>query len=119
MKTLKVGIISKEAYRKRVMDIATGRYTPRRGEPKVWFHSLKSLSEVLSENNIELLRLMAEQHPESISELAELSGRKQSNLSRTLNTMAQYGIVEMKRHNKTVQPIAKALDFNIVYQAMC
>lgn len=117
MKPMKVGIMSREAYQKRVIDIAAGRYKPKRGEPKIWFHSLRSLSEVLNENNVELLRLMSEQQPESIKELAEISGRKQSNLSRTLNTMAQYGIVEMRRHNKTVQPVVKAMDFNISYHA--
>ena len=43
-----------------------------------------------------LLELIATAKPSSITELAELSGREKSNLSRTLKTMAQYGFVELK-----------------------
>jgi predicted transcriptional regulator len=46
--------------------------------------------------------------------LAELSGRRPSNLSRTLNTMAHYGIVEMRRENRQVRPIVKGTEFRIV-----
>lgn len=115
MKPLKVGIMSREAYQKRVIAIASGRYKPKRGEPKIWFHSLKSLSEVLSENNVELLQMMSAQQPQSVSQLAQMSGRSQSNLSRTLNTMAQYGLVEMRKRDKAVQPVARAVNFDIVY----
>jgi predicted transcriptional regulator len=40
--------------------------------------------------------LIAEQKPESISELARLSDRSQSNLTRTLKKMERYGLVKMK-----------------------
>jgi len=50
----------------------------------------------------------------SISTLAEMTGRKPGNLSRTLKTMSNYGVVEMKRENRHVRPIAKATDFRIV-----
>jgi predicted transcriptional regulator len=49
---------------------------PEPGEPKVCFTSVNALAQVLSNENIELLRLMAEQKTETISELAELSGRQ-------------------------------------------
>jgi len=42
--------------------------------------------------------------PESNSSLAEMTGRKPGNLSRTLKTMSNYGIVEMKRENNHVRP---------------
>lgn len=74
---------------------------------------MKSLSEVLSENNVRLLKIIAEKKPASLNELAQLSGRKVSNLSRTLKTMERYGIVELVQRNRTVQPITKATAFNI------
>ena len=55
------------------------------------------MGEVLSDNNIRLLKLINEHHPESLGELARLSGRQTSNLSRTLKTMEKYGIVELKK----------------------
>ena len=93
MKTLKVGIASREAYKKRTLAIAKGEYVPARGEPKIWFESLGTLSQVLSDQNRDLLKLILETSPQSLNELAERSGRATSNLSRTLRTMERYGLV--------------------------
>ena len=49
-----------------------------------------------------------------ISSLAELTGRKTSNLSRTLKTMSNYGFVEMKREKNQVRPVAMATEFRIL-----
>jgi len=38
-----------------------------------------------------------DEHPQSLKELEELTGRSPSNLSRTLKTMAHYGIVELEK----------------------
>jgi len=46
--------------------------------------------------------------------LADITGRKPGNLSRTLKTMSNYGFVEMKRENRRVRPIAKITEFRIV-----
>jgi predicted transcriptional regulator len=51
--------------------------------------------------------------PSSISELASLSGRKQSNLSRTLKTMASYGLVKMEPYQRALKPIVQADSFQI------
>lgn len=105
--------MSQAKYRERTLAIARGEYTPKPGEPKIWFPSMKSLSEVLSDNNRELLHIIRERHPESISELAKMTGRKQSNLSRTLKTMERYGFVALKRQNRAVKPEAKVTRFLI------
>ena len=83
--------------RERMLAIARGDYKPKPGEPRIWFTSMKSLAEVLSDDDRALLRVIAEAKPESISALAEITGRHPSNLSRTLKTMSNYGIVELKR----------------------
>jgi predicted transcriptional regulator len=97
MKTLRVGIASYEAMKARTMAIARGELEVKRGEPKIWFTSIESFARVLSERNRALLRLIAEMQPESLGDLADLSGRAKSNLSRTLKTMEQYGLVRLKR----------------------
>jgi predicted transcriptional regulator len=89
----------REQFQQRLLDIAAGRYKPAKEEPKIWFSSMKSLSEVLSDNNMRLLKMIEENQPETLKELATLSGRKTSNLSRTLKTMERYGIVELYRQN--------------------
>ena len=114
MKAVVIGIMSQERMRERVLAIARGEYKPRPGEPKVWFTSMRSLAEVLSDENRALLQVIQQSKPESISALAELTGRKPGNLSRTLKTMANYGLVEMRREQRHVRPIAKATSFRIM-----
>jgi predicted transcriptional regulator len=114
MKTIVIGIMPQDKIRERIYAIARGKYKPKPSEPKIWFTSMKSLSEVLSDDNRALLRVIREAQPESISSLAEMTGRKPGNLSRTLKTMSNYGIVEMKREKNHVRPIVKGTDFRIV-----
>lgn len=114
-KVMKVGILSRDEYRERTMAIARGAYKPKSGEPKIWFESIQSMAQVLSSENQELLRIIVEQKPESIKELETATGRKSSNLSRTLKLMARYGIVDLTRDNKTVRPVVKATDFLVEF----
>ncbi|MFV2059611.1 MAG: MarR family transcriptional regulator [Gammaproteobacteria bacterium] len=113
MKRIIIGIMSQENIRKRIISIANGTYKPGKNEPKVWFPSMKSVAEVLSDQNRALLKMIAEIQPESLKELADAAGRQTSNLSRTLKTMEHYGFVELKKINKVVKPVAKATEFEI------
>jgi predicted transcriptional regulator len=97
MRTLRVGIASYEQMKARTVAIARGEYKPAAGEPKVWFTSAESFARILSDRNRALLGIIAESTPESLTRLAELSGRKKSNLSRTLKTMERYGFVHLSR----------------------
>ena len=114
MKTIVVGILPQEKIRERLLSIARGEYKPKATEPKIWFTSMRSLAEVLSDDNRALLKVIQQVKPHSIALLADITGRKQGNLSRTLKTMANYGFVEMKRENKFMRSIAKCTDFRIV-----
>ena len=95
MKTLKIGIAGYERMKARTIAIARGAHRPARDDPKVWFTSVESFAKVLSHRNRELLTLIAREEPQSLTELAMLSGRNKSNLSRTLKTMSRYGLVEL------------------------
>ena len=110
---MKIGIISREAYRKRTIAIAKGEYTPRKGEPKVFFESMESVGQVLSGQNQELLRLIRDKKPHSLTDLEALSGRKKPNLSRTLKTLSNYGIVDLIREKGMVRPVVKATEFQV------
>ncbi|WP_192499081.1 hypothetical protein [Skermanella pratensis] len=56
MTTLRIGITSYEQMKARTMAIARGELRPGPDEPKVWFTSMDSLANVLSEGNRTLLR---------------------------------------------------------------
>lgn len=96
MRRIKVGIMPLKEFQAYTRAIVTGKHKRKRGEPKIWFNSMASLAQVLSDQNRELLALIAHEEPASISELAKLSHRSQSNLTRTLKTMEHYGLVKMK-----------------------
>lgn len=114
MKAIVIGILPQEKIRERVLSIARGEYKPKPSDPKIWFTSMRSLAEVLSDENRGLLKVIQETKPQPISLLAELTGRKPSNLSRTLKTMSNYGFVEMRREKNQVRPVAMATEFRIV-----
>lgn len=97
MTTLKVGIADFEEMKARTMRIARGEEKPAPGDPKVWFTSTKSFAQVLSTENRALLRIIAEKAPGSLEELAEITGRAISNLSRTMKTMENYGLVRLEK----------------------
>lgn len=112
-KKIKIGIMSREEYRKRTIAIAKGEYKPKRGEPKIWFESFNSMARILSDENQSLLQMIIEEHPQSLKELEALSGRKSSNLSRTLKTLERFGIVELNKENRTLIPVVKASSFQV------
>ena len=81
-----------------------------KGVPKRWFDSEaaaraamgrevspEAMVKLLSPANLRLLALMATKRPRSVQELADLAGRKQASVSRTLKRLAQAGIVAMTR----------------------
>lgn len=114
MKAIVIGIMPQDKIRDRLLSIARGEYKPKSGDPKIWFNSMRSLAEVLSDENRSLLQVIKDTNPQSITSLAEMTGRKPGNLSRTLKTMSNYGIVEMRRERNHVRPVAMATEFRIV-----
>lgn len=95
MSTLKVGIASAQEMKDRTLAIARGDLRPAPDDPKVWFTSPESFAKVLSNKNRALLKFIAASNPGSLKELAAGTGRASSNLSRTLKTMEQYGLVRL------------------------
>lgn len=87
---------------------------PGQGTPTVWFPSMATMAAVLSEDNQYLLRLIRDKRPKSLTELAELTGRQVPNLSRTLRMMEGYGLVELKKNVREIEPIALATSFKIL-----
>jgi len=114
-KVLKIGILSREEYKKRTIAIVRGEYKPKKDEPKIWFESINSMAQILSSENQKLLKVISEKKPTSLKELENATGRKSSNLSRTLKTMSRYGIVDLVKHDKSIKPVVKATDFEVEF----
>ena len=114
MKPIVIGVMPQDQIRARMIAIAKGEYKPKPGEPKIWFTSMKSVAEVLSDENRALLKVIRETRPDSMAGLARSTGRQPSNLSRTLKTMSRYGLVELQREKTQVRPVVKARAFQIL-----
>jgi len=93
-KIVKVGVISRDAYQKRTIAIAKGEYKPGKNEPKIWFESLRSMSQVLGNENQELLRII---------------------IARTLKTLERYGIVDLTQEKNRLVPKVRATDFKVEF----
>ena len=118
MKTITIGILPQAQIRAHMLAIAKGDLKPKAGDPRIWFTSMRSLAEVLSDENRALLKVISDTQPDSIAALAAATGRSPGNLSRTLKTMSNYGLVEMQAVNlRQVRPVAKATEFRILTSA--
>lgn len=65
MKAIVVGILPQELIRERMLAIARGEFKPKPTEPKIWFTSMRSLAEALSDENRALLKVIQEAKPRS------------------------------------------------------
>lgn len=110
----RIGVMSEAMIRERMISIVKGEYKPASDEPKVWFTSLNAVSQLLCEENRELLKLVKNERPETITELSELTGRKKSNLSNTLRSLAEKGFVNLEKKGRIVTPVAIYTDFEII-----
>lgn len=112
-KIIKVGIMDYKQFQRYTMAIACGDHKPKKNEPRIWFESIEACMQILSTRNIELLKLIDQQKPESIEELARLSGRAKSNLSRTLNTFQRHKLIDFIEEKRRKKPVALATKFDI------
>ncbi|WP_234829449.1 DNA (cytosine-5-)-methyltransferase, partial [Pseudomonas coronafaciens] len=92
-----------------------GANIPASMSVNVWFDSIKSAASVLSEENQKLLRIIASAKPSTVTELAALSGRAISNLSRTIKTFEKHGLIE----TNYVGVKLKALSLFDTFQIIC
>jgi len=98
-KTLYIGIAPRSYLKARTIAIARGE-RPLPDEPKHWVSSVEALGRILSAKNMLLLEMIRNSKPDSLAELASLSGRKSSNLSRTLKEMEKIGVIEFEKLSK-------------------
>jgi len=79
------------------------------------FDSVEALLRLLTPQNRELLAIIRDKKPQSIAELAELTGRAQPNLTRTLGKLVAIGFVRLKNVDRRKVPTTtiRSLRINI------
>jgi predicted transcriptional regulator len=93
MKVLRFGIISMDAFKAHTIAMAKGARS-KPGEPKIWFNSAQSIGKLI-DDNWPLLEEIRRRPPQRIIELGGRTGRSVSNLSRTLKSLEQRGLVSL------------------------
>ncbi len=113
--------------------VVRGEQTVDPTQPKIWvepmaneggreiqFSSVEAGAKLLSAKNRALLRVIAEQKPRSVAELATLTGRAEQNLMRTLRKLSLAGIVRLDRgEGRAYRPVvaARQVHFEIDFLA--
>jgi len=92
----KVTVQSHAQLRAEMKAVARGERPAPEWAGGISFNSVEGLLRLLTPQNRRLLAVIRDKKPRSISELAELTGRAQSNLTRTLGKLEAAGFVRMK-----------------------
>jgi len=71
----------------------------------VYFTSLEAFRKVLTVQRMSLLRLIREEKPASLHQLARLSGRNIKNISDDVKYLAQVGLIELKDSGKKISAL--------------
>jgi predicted transcriptional regulator len=96
MKMTKYKIQSLHSLRDEMKAVARGERRAPSDAAKQSFNSIEAVARLLTPENRELLAVIRDRKPQSISELAGLTGRAQPNLTRTLAKMEAAGFVRMR-----------------------
>ncbi len=102
----KLKIQSLKSLREEMIAVAKGARTAPPDANVQSFSSLEAVARLLTNENRGLLSLIRDRKPRSVAELAELSGRSQPNLTRTLNKFVAVGFVAMRAHGRQKAPTA-------------
>ncbi len=70
------------------------------------FDSIQALARLLTPENRHLLAMIRDYRPQSITELAELVGRAEPNLLRTLEKLRAAGLVRIEKAGRRKVPLA-------------
>jgi predicted transcriptional regulator len=101
-----VKIQSHASLREEMKAVARGVKAAPRGAGGISFDSAEALLRLLTPQNRELLAVIRDKKPQSIAELAELTGRAQPNLTRTLSKLEAVGFVHFKNVERRKIPTA-------------
>lgn len=99
-------IMSHEALKGEMKAVARGAKKAPADAAHPSFNSIEALTRLLTTENRQLLAFIRDEKPESIAELAELTGRAASNLTRTLTKLEAAGLIKMRMVNRRKVPMA-------------
>jgi predicted transcriptional regulator len=97
-------IQSLKGLREEMKAVARGERPAPVDAAKPTFNSVEALVRLLTPENRRLLALIRDRKPRSVADLAEMAGRSQPNLTRTLAKLAAAGLITMQAHGRRKAP---------------
>ncbi|ELA9083715.1 HVO_A0114 family putative DNA-binding protein [Vibrio alginolyticus] len=110
----RIGVTSESLLRRHMISATSGNANHNKHIPTFWFTSLNEASKLLSNENIELMLLISREKPESLAELAEISGYNIRKLSRIIQSLSSKGFIQFEEKGNACRPIAVFTDFEII-----
>ena len=89
-----------------MMAVARGEKPAPKDAALPSFNSIDALLRLLTPENRQLLAVIRDRKPQSISELSDMTGRAQPNLTRTLAKLEAVGFVRMRTVERRKVPTA-------------
>lgn len=99
-------VMSHEALKAELQSVARGEAPPPADAGAVSFNSVEALARLLTPENRSLLALIRDREPQSVAELARLTGRAEPNLTRTLDKLGAMGLLTFERDGRRKVPKA-------------
>lgn len=93
-----------KALREEMKAVARGECPAPVDAGKLSFNSVEAVVRLLTPENRRLLATIRDRSPESVSALAEMTGRSQPNLTRTLAKLEAAGLITMQAHGRRKAP---------------
>jgi predicted transcriptional regulator len=109
----KYKIQSHDSLKEEMMAVARGEKPAPEDAGMPSFNSIEALTRLLTPENRELLATIRDRKPQSISELAEITGRAQPNLTRTLAKLETVGFVRMRLVERRKVPTASVRTLHV------
>lgn len=110
----RIGVASEDLIRRYMISVAAGNISHNKHLPTFWFTSLDEVSKLLCNENIELMLLISREKPESLAELAEISGHHVHELSRKIDALSSKGFIQFEEKGNACRPIALFTDFEVL-----
>jgi predicted transcriptional regulator len=117
LKDIEIKIMSDEAYGdhldKLFEDTRDGKITGKQ-KIKIVARTPEDVAKILTNERIRLLQMIREKNPESISELAHLLDRSQSNVSNDIKYLEGIGLLELEVKNDPIMHKKSVVNYDAV-----
>jgi predicted transcriptional regulator len=100
-------IQSHKDLREEMKAVARGEKPAPADAAEASFESAEVLLRLLTPENRELLRIIRDEHPQSVAELARRTSRAEPNLLRTLGKLQAFGLIEMRTEGRRRVPMSR------------